>query len=193
VQLAGLAEKLKLCAEILKLALEKRNPPVGDFGAGYLLIVGVGMAALHLELDGIDVGLRNFILKPGDLARRLQLVDGVLGADGIGGNLVADRLGISFGVYRFGVGGGCNGVLSKVEDGDAKVESEAVVLRRKLLVETRIIIERVGELGKLSREVDGRIVHPVLGASAILSGTDVFIGDTHTGGVGERHRGNIIL
>ena len=64
MQLAGLAEKLKLGAKILKLALSKHDLPVGDIGAGQLLIAGVGMALLAPEFHGIDVGLRDFILKP---------------------------------------------------------------------------------------------------------------------------------
>ncbi len=92
------------------------------------------MAALHLKLDGIDVGLRDFILKPRDLGGGLQLADGVLGADGIGGHLIAGGLGIGFGVERFGVGGSGQGVLSEVEDGDAKVDAEAVAIGRKVLV-----------------------------------------------------------
>ncbi len=63
-------------------------------------------------------------------------MDGVLGADGIGGHLIANRLGIGFGVQRFGVGGGGQGVLSQVEDGDAKVDAEAVVVRRKAACST---------------------------------------------------------
>jgi len=50
------------------------------------------MATLHLKLYGIDVGLCDFILKSADLGGGLQLSDGVLSADGIGCNLVADIL-----------------------------------------------------------------------------------------------------
>ena len=123
----------------------------------------------------------------------LQLVDGVLGADGIGGNLVADCLGICFGVYRFGVGGSSKSVLSKVEDRDAKVDAEAVVMRTKTACSTARIIVEVAYCGILAGEVDGRIVHPVLGAGAVFGRTDVFIGDAHAGGIGERNRGNIIF
>ncbi len=46
MQLAGLAEKLELGAEVLELALEQGDLQVGDIGAGQFLVAGIGMAVL---------------------------------------------------------------------------------------------------------------------------------------------------
>ena len=126
MQLAGLAEKLKLGAEAPELALKQSDLPVSDIRLGQLFLAGATVASLQLELYGIDIGLRDFILQAGDLAGRLQLADGVLRVDGIGGDLVAGILGIGFGVQRLGIGSGGSGVLREVEDGEAQADAEAV-------------------------------------------------------------------
>ena len=83
MQFAGLAEKLKLGAHKLKLALQQQNLTVGNIGAGQLLVAGIGVALLDLQLYVIDVGLGDFELQARDEGLGLQLAKGVLGADGV--------------------------------------------------------------------------------------------------------------